>query len=108
MMAYRIFVSHVWKTQHNLYWDLMRLLGGAKRLRIIDLSVPKFRPFGEEYEQWKLDIYAALHSADVVLVINTSTLDKSDAVRDELREAEARGIPVIAINPPQRQRRKPF
>ena len=45
VMAYRIFISHVWRAQNTYYWGLIRLLAQAKRFSFVDLSVPKFRPF---------------------------------------------------------------
>jgi hypothetical protein len=107
VVAYRIFVSHVWKSQHELYWGLMKLLAGAKRFRVSDLSVPKIRPFDGEYQDARAEILAALLTADVVLVINTSAIDQSAAVKDELREASENRIPIIAISPPKRNGRKP-
>ena len=92
-MAYRVFVSHVWRAQHEYYWGLIRLLANAKRFRFVDLSIPKLRPLEGEYIDAKDEILSGLRSADVVLVINTPVLTRSAAVQDELAEAKRCGIP---------------
>jgi hypothetical protein len=104
-MAYRIFISHVWRAHHNHYWGLIRLLGRAKRFRFVDLSVPKLRPFEGDYEDVRDDIVQILKKADVVLVIDTPVVVNSPAVQDELKEAKNNGIPIIAIAPPARNKR---
>ena len=104
-MAYRVFVSHVWRAQHEYYWGLIRLLANAKRFRFVDLSIPKLRPLEGAYIDAKDEILSGLRSADVVLVINTPVLTRSAAVQDELAEAKRCGIPIIAIKPPNRQGR---
>jgi sugar phosphate isomerase/epimerase len=101
-VAYRIFVSHVWRAQHEYYWGLIRLLAGAKRFKFVDLSVPKLRPFDGDYSLVRDEILGLLRTADVVLIINTPVITNSAPVQDELREAERLGIPIIAIAPPKR------
>ncbi len=101
-MAYRIFISHVWRVQNTYYWGLIRLLGAAKRFSFVDLSIPKFRPLDGSYLDVRDDIRRALRTADVVLTINTPVITNSDSVQDELTEAEKLGLPIIAISPPKR------
>jgi hypothetical protein len=98
-MGWKIFVSHVWNAQHKYYWDLIRLLDQASRFSFVDLSVPKLRPFDGDYDAVRNEILTVLRQADVILVINTPVITKSHPVKDELREAEEHGIPIIAIKP---------
>ena len=101
-MAYRIFVSHVWRAHHEYYWGLIRLLDQAKRFKFEDLSVPKLRPFNGDYADVRGDILHILRDADVVVTINTPVVTNSLAVQDELTEAERLGIPIVAVRPPKR------
>jgi hypothetical protein len=52
----RIFVSHVWRSHHEYYWGLVRLLDQANHFKFVDLSVPKLRPFDGEYAEARDDI----------------------------------------------------
>jgi hypothetical protein len=101
-VAYRIFVSHVWRAHHAYYWGLIRLLDQANRFKFEDLSVPKLRPFNGDYADVRGDILKILRDADVVLTINTHVVTNSLAVQDELTEAERLGIPIVAVRPPKR------
>jgi hypothetical protein len=101
-MAYNIFISHVWDAQNDFYHGLIRLLVNAQRFGFRDLSVPKIRYLDGEQEAVKERILSVLRTADVVLVVNTSAVSKSDFVKSELSEAEKCGIPIIAINTPKR------
>jgi hypothetical protein len=103
VMAFKIFVSHVWRAQHDYYWGLLRLLDRARRFEFIDLSVPKLRPLDGTYDGARSDILKFLRTADAVLTINEWKLSKSQAVQDELAEAEKCGIPIIAVSPPSRR-----
>ena len=100
-MAYKIFISHVWRAQNIYYLGLLRLLADAKRFDFHDLSVPKFRPLDGNYAAVRDDIFRALRSADVVLVINTPVITNSEPVQDELSEAERLGLPIVAVSPPK-------
>jgi hypothetical protein len=104
-MAYRIFVSHVWRAHHDYYWGLIRLLDRAKRFTFVDLSIPKIRPFDGDYGTVRDEVLRVLSTADVVLTINTPVITNSPAVQDELREAERLGIPIIAVRVPKRHGR---
>jgi hypothetical protein len=101
-VAYRIFVSHVWRAHHEYYWGLIRLLDQAKRFKFEDLSVPKLRRFDGSFSEVREDILRILGNADVVLTINTPVITNSLAVQDELTEAERRGIPIVAVLTPKR------
>jgi hypothetical protein len=98
-MAYKIFISHVWRAQNLHYLGLIRLLADARYFNFHDLSIPKFRPLDGDYLAVRDDIFRALESADVVLVINTPVITNSDAVQDELKEAERLGLPIISVSP---------
>jgi hypothetical protein len=101
-MARKIFESHVWNGQHRFYWDLISLLDQARRFSFVDLSVPRLRPFDGDYTAVRNEILGVLRQADVVLVINMPIITNSEPVKDELREAEEHGIPIIAIKPAAR------
>lgn len=101
-MAYKIFISHVWRAQNLYYLGLIRLLADAKRFDFHDLSIPKFRPLEGGYDEVREDVLRALRTADVVLVINTPVITNSPPVQDELAEAERLGIPIIVVSPPKR------
>ena len=102
-VAYRIFVSHVWRSHHEYYRGLVRLLDQAKHFKFVDLSVPKLRPFDAEARD---DILRLLSGADVVVTINTPVIGKSPAVQDELTEAERLHIPIVAVRTPKRGGRR--
>jgi hypothetical protein len=101
-VAYRIFVSHVWRAHHEYYWGLIRLLDQAKHFKFVDLSIPKLRPFEGDYAEAREDILRLLREADVVLTINTPVITNSLAVQDELTEAERLHIPIVAVRTPRR------
>jgi hypothetical protein len=105
-VAYKIFVSHVWRVHDQYYWGLIRLLDQTKRFDFVDLSVPKLRPFEGDYATVREDIMRLVRAADVVLTINTPVITNSEAVQDELTEAERLHIPIVAVRPPKRSGKK--
>jgi hypothetical protein len=101
LYEYRVFISHVWRTHRNYYDGLVSLLERARRFDHQEIGIPRRRKVnGEEPMGQILEI---LRTADVLLVIDTPVLENSDNVQQELEEAVAHRIPIIAVTPKGRR-----
>ena len=106
LKTYDLFLSHVWRRQHNSeYYRLVNLLNDASLFLWRNYSVPEHDPLGTKTDKALREaLMRQIRPVNCFLVVSGMYVNHRNWIQEEIDIAKHYGKPIVGIVPSGQQR----